>query len=500
VEEHPIMSLNQEQYTKNDRDDSADDILDFNSLTVSFFKSLPGALIFLDSRWRIVYLNDQAKKLFGISMASLMGRTLKEAHPKNMGHILSPTHIETLLKDDNSTTSYSNYFNKWFKVSAYSSDKGIFIRLEDVTKEMMVSHLLRLNEYSVNNAKDMVFWITPGGRIIYANLAMLSSMGHTMKELRRLKIDNIDPSFVGDNWSEFVYKCKNLGPMTYESSLHARDGSLIPVEVTCNYLEYSNDEYLIAFARNIKLRKEVEQELVEAKDHAELYLDLMGHDMSNMHQIMEAQLELAQEIMAEKCRLEGDEKELIDTPLQTLKRSNLLIENVRKLQQMESGQYKTEPVDISEMLGEVVATYSCVPGKDISIDHNLSHGRYVRANPLLKDVFNNLVDNAVKHSNGPIHISISVDEVTVDGQAYYRVSVEDNGPGIPDLKKKEIFNRLKRGQTTARGVGLGLYIVKALVESFHGGITVEDRVPGDHTKGSRFVVSLPAAGKAYDSG
>jgi PAS domain-containing protein len=105
----------------------------------------------------IVYLNHEAKKLFGIGMASLMGRTLKEAHPKNMGHILSPTQIETLLKDDSSTTSYSHYFHKWFKVSAYSSHKGIFIRLEDVTKEMMVSHLLRLNEYSVNNAKDLVF-------------------------------------------------------------------------------------------------------------------------------------------------------------------------------------------------------------------------------------------------------------------------------------------------------------------------------------------------------
>jgi PAS domain S-box-containing protein len=329
---------------------------------------------------------------------------------------------------------------------------------------------------------------------------MLNSLGYTMKELTRLKIDRIDPSFVGDNWNEFVYKCKNLGSMTYESSLYGRGGSLIPVEVTCNYLEYSNDEYLIAFALDIKSRKKAEQELVEAKNHAELYLDLMGHDMSNMHQIMESQLELAQEIMAEKCRLEGDEKELIDTPLQTLERSNLLIENVRKLQWIESGQYKTEPVDIGEMLCEVVATYSFVPGKDVSIDYDPSHGRYVEADPLLKDVFSNLVDNAVKHSIGSIRIGINVDEVIVNGQAYYRVSVEDNGPGIPDAKKGEIFNRLKRGQTTARGVGLGLYIVKALVESFHGGVTVEDRVPGYHTKGSWFVVSLPAAGKAYDSG
>jgi signal transduction histidine kinase len=41
-------------------------------------------------------------------------------------------------------------------------------------------------------------------------------------------------------------------------------------------------------------------------------------------------------------------------------------------------------------------------------------------------------------------------------------------------------------------MGLGLYLVKSLVESYHGSVWVEDRVPGDHTKGSRFVVMLPA--------
>ncbi len=58
--------------------------------------------------------------------------------------------------------------------------------------------------------------------------------------------------------------------------------------------------------------------------------------------------------------------------------------------------------------------------------------------------------------------------------------------------KDKIFNRLQRGETSARGMGLGLYLVRSLVESYHGKVWVEDRIQGDHTKGSRFVVTLPA--------
>ena len=87
---------------------------------------------------------------------------------------------------------------------------------------------------------------------------------------------------------------------------------------------------------------------------------------------------------------------------------------------------------------------------------------------------------------------MSVDSTGDGSKTYYMVSVEDNGPGIPDNLKEKIFNRLQRGETLARGMGLGLYLVKSLVDSYHGRVWVEDRVAGDHTKGSRFVVMLPA--------
>ena len=256
------------------------------------------------------------------------------------------------------------------------------------------------------------------------------------------------------------------------------------LEIQAEELEVQNEELL---SNNLELK--------EAKMQSELYLDLMGHDISNMHQIAMSQLELADEIIAEEGKLEGKEKELIDTPLQTLERSAKLINNVRKLQKLRLGEYKPELIDLGPLLAEVVEEYSNIPGTNVIFNYTIANGFYVKANPLLSDAFINLVDNAIKHSNGPVTINIGMSKVSSNEDTFYQVAVEDNGPGIPDDKKDEVFHRLNRGQTMARGTGLGLYIVKTLVESFHGSISIEDRVPGVYKMGSRFVVKLPAAEK-----
>jgi signal transduction histidine kinase len=90
-------------------------------------------------------------------------------------------------------------------------------------------------------------------------------------------------------------------------------------------------------------------------------------------------------------------------------------------------------------------------------------------------------------------VAVNLDLVEDGGRRCCRVAVEDDGPGIPDNAKEKIFNRMHQG--TAKGMGLGLYIVKTLVVGYGGKIWVEDRVKGDHAQGARFVVLLPAAEK-----
>lgn len=148
-----------------------------------------------------------------------------------------------------------------------------------------------------------------------------------------------------------------------------------------------------------------------------------------------------------------------------------------------------------DVLANVEREIGAVPDKPITVNLNGHQHCYVQANELLYDIFSNLATNAIKHTGSHADIIMDLDVVNYEGGQYCRVMVEDNGPGIPDDFKPKVFNRLLRGTTTAKGMGIGLYLVKSLVEDYHGKIWVEDRVLNDHTGGTRFVVILPMAEK-----
>ena len=134
-------------------------------------------------------------------------------------------------------------------------------------------------------------------------------------------------------------------------------------------------------------------------------------------------------------------------------------------------------------------------GKDFTINYSPSASCKVKANSLLKDVFGNIIGNSVKHSGRAVTIDVRTDVVTENMTEYCRVIIEDDGPGIPDARKCDIFNRVSRLARGTKSIGLGLHIVKSLIEDYDGYVWAEDRVHGDHTRGARFVVMLPIAGK-----
>ena len=105
-----------------------------------------------------------------------------------------------------------------------------------------------------------------------------------------------------------------------------------------------------------------------------------------------------------------------------------------------------------------------------------------------------MLSNAVKFDQSMrVKVNVSVDpESTTDGE-YWHISITDHGRGIPDDRKKTVFERFATGMTGVKGFGLGLSIVSTMVDRFGGRIWVEDRVPGDYTKGAVFRIMLPKA-------
>jgi signal transduction histidine kinase len=267
-----------------------------------------------------------------------------------------------------------------------------------------------------------------------------------------------------------------------------RDGRTGWVDFSAGLIEYESKPAGLAIAFDVTAHKLIEEELVKAKAQAELYVDLMGHDINNMHQIALGYLELAEGMLS----INDSRREFIEKPKEVLQRSARLIHNVRKLQRLEQGSFQARDIDVCRVLVDVQREYGSVPGKAVTLNTNRHAHCQVRANELLFDVFANLVGNAIKHTGDRSDIAIDLDIVEDNDGRYCQVVVKDNGPGIPDDFKNVIFNRMLKGTDRAKGMGLGLYLVKSLVESYNGRVWVEDRVPGDHTKGAKFMVRLPA--------
>jgi len=107
----------------------------------------------------------------------------------------------------------------------------------------------------------------------------------------------------------------------------------------------------------------------------------------------------------------------------------------------------------------------------------------------LRAAITNLLDNAVKYSVKDIHVSV---EVATLGEKKVAVRIKDSGIGIPAAQLKRIFRRFYRvpGRVMARikGTGLGLFIVRSVVENHGGKVFAESEGPG---RGSRFTIELP---------
>ena len=256
-----------------------------------------------------------------------------------------------------------------------------------------------------------------------------------------------------------------------------------------------NLTYGIISLRNSIKRVKAEADLRTAKADAELYLDLMGHDINNMSQIGLGFIELAHNTIETEGKLSLDNVELLDKAESSLKNITRLIDNVQKLRREKKGLYKPEMIDVGAMVSGVIKQFPGVPGRNVNIAYNIATHYRVQADALLSDVFINLIDNAIKHSKGDLNVKVQVGWVTYDKKPYCKVAVEDNGPGIPDTLKNSLFGRLDLGLTRPKGRGFGLYLTKTLVDDYRGKVWVEDRVPGDYTQGARFVVLLPAVEK-----
>ncbi len=233
------------------------------------------------------------------------------------------------------------------------------------------------------------------------------------------------------------------------------------------------------------------QTQVEAAQRTRFLSDIIAHDINNYNQAVTSYLQMASAAQ----QLPPNAVMYLDRASSAAWSISELIQRADKLAKIESeGAENLGPVELGEVLKESAAEVQRNgEGKTVKMDLRLGGHRYfVTANELSKDIFVNILQNAVDYDpHETISVEVTIGEFFVDYRRYWCVSVSDNGIGIPDSKKNIVFGRFIEGSDNPPGGGLGLSIVRAIVEAYHGMVWVEDRVPGQHSKGSVFRVALP---------
>ncbi|GEM_PF-620961 len=243
----------------------------------------------------------------------------------------------------------------------------------------------------------------------------------------------------------------------------------------------------VGIQQDVTEQRQLEHDALEAKERAEMYLDLLTHDIQGYNAAISGYIQLA--MVKDK---QGKRKDELQKALDSITASTELIDTMRKIQQVEMHNDAHGQMELTSMLEEVISDVQVIGGDRAHIKSIIMSESYTMASPMIREAFWNILINSVKHSEGEVHITIRQNRCYDGGREYHKFIIEDDGPGIPDDVKPKVFLRKYRGRTKAQGSGLGLYLTKRLVEVHGGRIWVEDRVTGDHSKGARFIVHLPA--------
>ena len=242
---------------------------------------------------------------------------------------------------------------------------------------------------------------------------------------------------------------------------------------------------LVLSIRTVERRskREVEREKDKRIREKDFFLDVIQHDLGNIHQSLMGSLQLAR-------LLKGEKKErTLDSAVTSVLRAHQLIDNTKTLDRLEDKIPDKETVDlIATVRGAISKVSDRFPTKDFSVDLGPHQERIpVVGNKYLGKVFTNILDNAIKFDRN----DRSIIRVTFDTRDEFVItSIWDRGPGISDDQIRRIFSRYHE-RLTERELGSGLSMCTSVLESIGGEITARDRPDGK--SGSVFDIKLRKA-------
>jgi len=326
----------------------------------------------------------------------------------------------------------------------------------DISKIKGTERKLKITQSSVDNSSEEIFWITKDSKFIYANEAASKSLGYSIDELLIMGVQDIDPNFPNNLWSEHWANLMENKKIVFESIHKTKSGEFIPVEISANMLQLDGQDINCAYSRDIRERKRTEKKINNYNEFLKLLNKILRHDISNYLTVTNISLEL----------VETKDMDLKNKALRSIGRSVELINRIAEFENIIYAQNQDLiPLDPLKIFEDLTREY---PEIVFTINGKCPD---IMADMALRQVFDNLIRNAIIHGK-----TSKIDITLTEKEEVCEITMADHGSGISDAIKTRIFeDKSSPGETIVSG--MGLYIVMKLMDRYGGAVRVEDNKP-----------------------
>jgi PAS domain S-box-containing protein len=479
--------------------------------------SMPDLLTRFDAAGRISFVSASIIRTFGVDPGDLLGRTPVElgicADPAgdrelvaSIQRVLSTGKAEQLevhfAHDDGPRPFEVRHLPEWEDGQVM----GVVGIARDLAPQRAAARQLYLLNYALDNISDAVYLMSGDSpEFRYVNQAAARSLGYSREELTAgMGVLDIDAAVDEVRWKELMQTLRETPNLRVESLHRARDGRIIPVEVTGNYFEFGGEFHNLAIARDISERRAAEaahRALEERLRHAqkmEAVGQLAGgiaHDFNNVLAIVQ----LASSGLLEAAGLSDEVREGLNEMRTAAERAANLTRQLLTFSRRQV--IELVDVDMGEVVRNTTHLLGRVLGEHITLEtHVASSLPPVRADPgMLEQVVMNLAINArdAMPQGGRLEVTLETARVANPraesgpgnvARLHVCLAVEDTGSGIAASDLSHIFEPFFTTKALGQGNGLGLATVFSILE-LHGGFIDVDSCPG---KGTTFRVFFPA--------
>lgn len=317
--------------------------------------------------------------------------------------------------------------------------------------------------------------------VLFVNSAFAGFFNRSVEEILAFTEEDIrsviHPDDLDKNMNRLLELMSGAEPsrVPMQMRVFQKDGEIQWLELFGRRIEYEGRPAVQIVATNATYRVHAEKQIRTQKERAILYLDLMAHDFRNQLQI------ILGSTMVLETRLHGtDDRRLLEQVISAVERCQRMISKAKITEPLMS--VPLRPRKLAPIV-EAAVMFQMEQHNDVDIAISLKDtDAIVDADEFLEQLFSNLIENAIEHNP---RLERQVWVKLYKAREGYEISVADNGSGISESLKKEIFD------ISRRYGGIGLHQSKQICEKYGGHISVRDRIPEKPDQGVEFIVWIP---------